>query len=52
MSRKEGEHDLYARIPKELWEKLRAEAKTQQRSAAAQLTVILRQRYEKKTKKS
>ncbi len=52
MTRKENEHDLFARVPKELWEALRSEAKAQQRSATAQLIVILRQRYEKRKKKS
>ncbi len=52
MTRKEGEHDLFARIPADLWEKLRAEAREENRSATAQLIVILRQRYDRKTKKS
>ncbi len=45
MSRKEGIHDLFARIPKELWEALCAESKQEERSATAQLIHILRQRY-------
>lgn len=47
MSRKEGLHDLFARIPKELWAALKQEAKSQARSATAQLVVILRERYTK-----
>lgn len=51
MSRKEGLHDLFARIPKELWAALQKEAQSQARSATAQLIVILRERYAKQQRK-
>lgn len=48
MSRKDGYHDLFARIPETLWEALRDEASRENRSATAQLIRLLRERYEKK----
>ena len=48
MSRKEGMHDLFARVPESLWEALRDEARRENRSATAQLIKMLRDRYEKK----
>lgn len=45
MSRKEGFHDLFARVPEELWHALVNEAEQEVRSANAQLIVILRERY-------
>lgn len=45
----ENLHVLFARIPEDLWESLREEAKQQNRSATAQLVQILSERYRVKT---
>jgi len=45
MPRNPEEHDLFARIPTYLWDKLSEEAEREDRSATAQLIRILRERY-------
>jgi hypothetical protein len=40
-----GYHDVFAQIPKPLWEAMNAEALANLRNATAQLIWILRERY-------
>jgi hypothetical protein len=42
---REGYHDLFAQIPKALWQALNVEAEKNLRNATAQLIWILRERY-------
>ena len=42
---RDGYHDLFAQVPEDLWQALRAEAEAEERSATAQLIYILRGRY-------